>query len=287
MNKCKCGCGEFVIKNYKKGHGRRGRKNTADHNEKIGKSNKGKIVREESIQKCLQTKKERYGDENGKLHVSKEIRLKISKTAKEKGVGKWMKGRTLSEETKNKLSEVRKGYITSQETKHKIGLANNGNKNGMYGKCHKDFMTDEEHSEFLKKLSFSAKQRWINLSDDDREKWINRLRKYRKYMILPVKDTKIEVKIREFLEKLSVSFVQHKYIQDIKHGYQCDFFLGDFNLIIECDGDYWHNYPNYRPIDLLRTSEMKFQGYKVLRMWERDIHKLTLREFEIILNDII
>ena len=41
MNKCKCGCGELVEKNYKGGHARRGRKNSAEHNAAIGKANKG------------------------------------------------------------------------------------------------------------------------------------------------------------------------------------------------------------------------------------------------------
>jgi len=285
MTKCKCGCGELVSKNYKRGHARRGRKNTLEHNERIGRGNVGKSRSEESIQKCLQTKREKYGDENGNLHVLPETKLKISITAKLNGVGKWMKGRVHSVETRRKISESGKGRPVSQETRLKIGRSNSGSNNGMFGKRHKDLMSDEAYTQYMQKLSNSAKMRWVNLSDEKKEKWIVRLREQRKYQIFPVKDTKIEVKVREFLETLSIPFMQHKYIEDIKHGYQCDFFIDKFNLVIECDGDYWHNYPNYREIDLIRTDEMKSQGYSVIRLWERDIHKLNVETFETLLSE--
>ncbi|GAG67123.1 unnamed protein product [marine sediment metagenome] len=40
------------------------------------------------------------------------------------------------------------------------------------------------------------------------------------------------------------------------------------NLVIECDGDYWHKYPVGRDIDHIRTKELIQKGFKVLRLWE-------------------
>ena len=38
-------------------------------------------------------------------------------------------------------------------------------------------------------------------------------------------------------------------------------------------------------IDLIRTDEMKSQGYSVIRLWERDIHKLNVETFETLLSE--
>lgn len=276
MNICKCGCGELVDKTYKRGHARRGRKNSAEHNDAIAKSSKNRVKSLESIKKCLQTKLERYGNFN---HTT-ETKLKISNTAREVGVGKWMLGKTVSDETKVKISNKLKGHVTSEETKRKIGDSNRGNKNGMYGKSLKDFMVKEVYDQYLINLSNGKKSWWQNYPDYKKDTWIERLREQRKHQILPTKDTSIEIKIKEFLDKLSIKYIQHKYIMNINHSYQCDFFLKDFNMVIECDGDYWHNYPNYRDIDLIRTEELISQKYKVMRLWERDIKKLTLEEFK-------
>jgi glycosyltransferase involved in cell wall biosynthesis len=52
--------------------------------------------------------------------------------------------------------------------------------------------------------------------------------------------------------------------------YQCDLFI-EPNIIIECDGDYFHNYPNGKEIDRIRTKELNDQGYKLIRFWEHEI----------------
>ncbi|MCK4686591.1 MAG: hypothetical protein KAT66_00515 [Candidatus Lokiarchaeota archaeon] len=69
----------------------------------------------------------------GDKHTEK-TKKKIGKTAKKRGVGKWMKGRKHSEETKKKMRLAHLGKIysfknrkpISEETKIKIGLANKG-----------------------------------------------------------------------------------------------------------------------------------------------------------------
>ena len=78
----------------------------------------------------------------------------------------------------------------------------------------------------------------------------------RKNIMLPVKDTSIELKIQNYLKELGITFFTHQYIKEIEHGYQCDIFIPSMNLVIECDGDYWHKYPIGREIDNIRTSEL-------------------------------
>jgi len=41
-----------------------------------------------------------------------------------------------------------------------------------------------------------------------------------------------------------------------------------YNIVLEVDGKYHHNFPNGREIDSIRTEEMEEVGYRVLRFWE-------------------
>ena len=52
-----------------------------------------------------------------------------------------------------------------------------------------------------------------------------------------------------------------------------DFFIPKSNIVIEADGDYWHNYPDGTERDRYKTEKLENAGYLVLRFWERDIHK--------------
>ena len=92
-------------------------------------------------------------------------------------------------------------------------------------------------------------------------------------------DMKIE-KIQKYLNDLSIEFIPHKIISDIIHVYRCDIFIPKQNLIIECDGDYWHKYPVGRDIDKLRNQELIQKGYKIIRLWEHEINSINLQSFK-------
>ena len=103
--------------------------------------------------------------------------------------------------------------------------------------------------------------------------------------ILPVKDTTIELKIQNFLKQLGIEFFTHQYIKEIEHSYQCDILIPSMNLVIECDGDYWHKYPVGNDIDHIRTSELIENGFKVLRLWEFEIRAMNINKFKERLED--
>lgn len=122
------------------------------------------------------------------------------------------------------------------------------------------------------------------------------IRSFRDKLILPKKDTSIEIKIQNFLKQLYIEFFTHQHMH-IEHGYQCDIFIPNLNTIIECDGDYWHGNRelfsedklskrilNQRKLDNIRTRELIEKGYKVIRLWEKDIKLMNINKFkEIIL----
>ena len=184
-----------------------------------------------------------------------------------------------SRKTILKRKNSRKGYKVTKETKEKISGSLKGKLKGISW----DEKYGEEKTEELKK-KLSKRRKGKNFEELYGKKKADKMKKdwkeRRKKMVIPVKDTKIEVKIQNFLKELGITFFTHQYIKEIEHGYQCDILIPSINLVIECDGDYWHKYPIGREIDDLRTKELIQNGFKVLRLWECDIKKMNLGKFE-------
>lgn len=202
---------------------------------------------------------------------------------------------------KEHFSKTRIGYKCLDSTKIKIGIKNKGK---ILGKTWEERFTKEYIINRKKKLSETMKkfsQRpWEARYGDEKAKeirkerkrnWIERFgvekstilkeiyKEKRKLQITPLQDTKIEIKIQSFLKELNVNFYTHQYCNEIQHSYQCDIFIPIYNLIIECDGNYWHNYPTGKEVDHIRTNELIEKGFNVLRLWESEIKTITLEEF--------
>ncbi len=91
-----------------------GRNHSDETKQKMSKSQKGRIISEDSKQKM----KDNHFLNNGGTHP--------------------MLGKKASLEWKNKNSESHKGKKLSQETKDKISLSSKGEKNGFYGRKHSE-----------------------------------------------------------------------------------------------------------------------------------------------------
>jgi len=88
-------------------------------------------------------------------------------------------------------------------------------------------------------------------------------------------ETTIETKTRKELEERGVYFEQEKTIKSEKKKYFVDFFLPP-NVIIECNGDYWHNpifFQKSYEKDLVKEKYLKSKGYKVYLLREKEINK--------------
>ncbi|WP_456274072.1 endonuclease domain-containing protein [Bacillus sp. AK031] len=90
--------------------------------------------------------------------------------------------------------------------------------------------------------------------------------------------TKIEYIIEKYLKKLNVNY-KYSFILQKR---QFDFLLVEYQIIIECDGDYWHANPKFYPepkdwqkersqIDLEKNEIAQRNGYQITRFWEDDI----------------
>jgi very-short-patch-repair endonuclease len=268
MNFCECGCGRTCKNRFVIGHYWRGKKHTTEtviklrrpkseeHKRKIGTGMKGKHWKLTELTK-------------------RRISKSLMGNTYCKGRKSSMKGHTIEEVYGvEKAEKIRQ----KQSQKAKAGFKS-GRINWNKGLTKE---TDERVKQYADKL----------LGRKRTAETIDKIRINRHKQILPVKDTKIELKIQNFLRELMIEYLPHKYMH-IEHQYRCDIFIPDLNLVIEADGNYFHGNPEFFTKDRLnprqlkqieldkaRTSELLQEGFKVLRLWENEINKMSIENFK-------
>jgi len=240
-----------------------------------------------------------------------------------------------NKEYKNKQSESHKGYIKSKESIEKQREKTIGKKRNNYKKGYKQtsehiekakmWRLDENkvkewnrkreetnlkkygskvkpHSQEVKdKISKTLKEGQISgriiISENfKREDVVEKRNKSRaegfkngKY--IKFTNTKPELKCKSILEKYKINY-EHQFEINYK---LFDFYLPDYNLIIEIDGFYWHSRGrkddeiintdllNRRKGDRLKNNLALNCGFRIIRFWEDELYKLE----DLIKNDFI
>jgi very-short-patch-repair endonuclease len=78
--------------------------------------------------------------------------------------------------------------------------------------------------------------------------------------------TDIEQIMFNKLSEMEVEFV-FQYPIRCKYGYIADFYLPEFKLLIECDGERWHN----KKRDNAKNSVVRKLGYNIIRFKGKEI----------------
>jgi len=86
----------------------KGKKLSEKHRESLSKAHKGVKLSDETRRRMSKSRMGHPGYTRG-LKYSEEIKQKLSKIAKEKKFGKWMIGKKLSQETKDKIRKANSG----------------------------------------------------------------------------------------------------------------------------------------------------------------------------------
>lgn len=102
--------------------------------------------------------------------------------------------------------------------------------------------------------------------------------------------TKPELEFKKLLEENSINFVFQKDVQ-WKRGWKkwYDFYIPEYNMLIEIDGVYWHGKNvhtkdlnkqqwNTRKNDRLKNYLAKIKGYKLLRIWSDEIENFNIKQ---------
>jgi very-short-patch-repair endonuclease len=188
----------------------------------------------------------------------------------------------LTEETKRKISKALLGRECRPETREKISRANSGEKNGM----------KKGHSEEAKlKIGESSRKHWedpeFRKKQEDYSKTEAAIRSRSascaKALKVGKRDTIPERAIECLLISAGIEFEKQKIVKRCNgRRWVVDFYLPGSNLIIECDGDYWHKYPTGTERDMQKTKELSDLGFFVVRIWEHEAKILSKQDLDTI-----
>ena len=141
------------------------------------------------------------------------------------------------------------------------------------------------------RMKLSNFQRWVETYGEDEA--IKRQLDWQSKNILPnkSKDTKCELTVAHMLSLNGIIFIKQFHVPR----FYCDFYLPDYNLIIEVDGDYWHANPSKYSAndfigpkklfahqiwarDLYKKQKLEELGYQVMSIWESDLKNKSAQQ---------
>lgn len=87
------------------------------------------------------------------------------------------------------------------------------------------------------------------------------------------KHTTIERTVMALLDAIQVPYEAQKVLR----GLVVDIYVPEKNLVIECDGTYWHSRPGRAENDARRDAKLTAAGYRILRLPEHEIESGAAR----------
>lgn len=97
------------------------------------------------------------------------------------------------------------------------------------------------------------------------------------------KRTSIEIAMSEELTRRGIEHTEQFNLDGV---FVPDFMLTEHNIIIECDGDYWHSLPENVVRDKRKNAYYRMKGITYFRFWEREINADVEACVDIILTEI-
>jgi very-short-patch-repair endonuclease len=184
------------------------------------------------------------------------------------GVKPWNAGRkgVYSKKTLKILSKLKKGSTHQEDHKQKI-------KESMKLRW-SDPAYKAKHAEAMKKVGERMRgKNNVSKRPDVRAKMS--LAASRAEVIdskarkMPYSNTSIELLMRAELECRGIVF---KANHQLFEKYNVDIFI-EPNIVVECDGDYWHSLERMKLKDKRRDGALKTKGFVIYRFWGKDIEK--------------
>ena len=125
----------------------------------------------------------------------------------------------------------------------------------------------------------------------------NRKEEYKQWLLNFLKDKAKLLKINKTIWETSLyttlKDLHYKFKFQVpvicaeKHGYILDFLLTDYNLVIEVDSVKYHNSPQQRKKDNLRTRRLKKEGFHLIRLMNSQISKYSAQDIDNIIKSKI
>lgn len=293
----------------------KGHPHTEESKAKISTANKGKNVgkghpqSEETKQKISVAnigKRKKPLSEEHKRKISEAGKArKHSEESKEKR-RQALKGHPVSEETRRKIGNANRGRVQTEEANQKRREAMKRVDTPEYReKLSKGVKKAYENPEFREKQMQIARspERLASLqrgranrvcTDEQRAAYSKHAKmlwqERREVMLAAVRPSvhmaflasqainvsSLEIRVKSLLDKIGIQYEQQKEIGI----YAADFYLPDYNLILEVYGCYWHGcemcgkaYPKKNRYDRRRENYIRACGYDLLVIWEHDLKR--------------
>lgn len=162
---------------------------------------------------------------------------------------------------RKKMSEACSGEKNGMFGKHQTKKAKQKSRKAMLGKHWKQ--TEETKQRRRGRPSNSKGILWTEKAKQQKSEWhINHPNK-------KFTNTKIEQKIAAELTKRGIYYQQNIGLCNIAN---VDFYLPKHRIVIQADGDYWHNLPGRKESDTTQDKVLSINGFNVYRFWEHEIN---------------
>lgn len=185
----------------------------------------------------------------------------------------WPKGKKHSEEHKQKIRESVKRVSQTPEAKAKRSEATKRNwQNQEYRKQHSEWLRNKwKEQEFRESVSKFQRSK-VN-SEETKEKISKTRIQFLKDNDFDwLKPSSIELKVKEQLDMLGIRYIQQKRIVSENRIFYLDFYIPHLRLVIECNGDYWHSFPERVERDKILEKYVKSTGRDIVFIWEHEIN---------------
>lgn len=225
-----------------------------------------------------------YGIKKSPLTRQRMCQAKIGSNNPMFGKESWNKSKPQPKQTRLKISQTKKELL-------KKGIIipwNKGKKTGQAWNKGLTKNTDSTVAEMARKISEVKKKMFKNpiskesfreRSSESHKKYyknnpvaLEKLKEIRSKIIYPRIDTKIEQALQNALKKKDVLFTTQHPFYNNECETRMDIAIPNKKIAIYCDGDYWHNLPNYKQRDQKINLALQNAGWKVLRFWESEIN---------------
>lgn len=149
------------------------------------------------------------------------------------------------------------------------------------------FLAAVNNKDRIEKISKSSRERWKNLSYDDKSVALQNLRPKRKFRLNNFNMNLNEFIVAGIISELCEDWSYERQIRYQDISYYPDFVIESKKLIIECYGMFWHADPRYfDQNDIVmsfvtakdiwdknqkRIDNLKLLGYNVIIIWEDEI----------------
>ena len=248
----------------------KGNKHTSETKKKMSESHKGHTTTIETKEKIRESNKQHYIDNPEKLLEISKRTIKWHEdhpeftedlSIRQSGDGNVSKRDDVNK--KMKESSKKRWEDPKEHEKDSIALKKWYKDHPEAGAEHSKFLIDwrkdTNNKDIITRMVEGMTKYWR--SEEGREF----ARQRRLNQDIPTRDTSIEIKIQNILKENGYDFVTHQSCCNI-----CipDILFPEKKVIVQCDGDYWHNFPCGNEKDHMQDEILEKNGWHVLRFWE-------------------